>query len=259
MQPLVIVPELASRIAAAQAELDAMRPLSDEVMVALRHAVDVDLTHTSNAVEGSTLSAGETALVIEKGITVGGKTLREHLEAQDHYAAIGWIRSITDPAQPIGEAEVRELHRRIVLRSAPEIAGVYARLPRRVAGSLVVFPSAEKVPGLMRQFGSWLATESASAVTAFDAHLRLVTIHPFADGNGRTARLLMNLVLMRAGLTPITIRAVDRAAYLSALEAAQADGSVDSYTNLLSRRLAETLEDWVGVCREAVSSRAEQE
>jgi Fic family protein len=97
---------------------------------------------------------------------------------------------------------VREIHRRIVLRSQPEIAGFYSSLPRRIAGSPVVFPNPLKIPELMRQFGEWLSTAEPVPSASFEAHFRLSAIHPFSDGNGRTCRLLMNLLLLRGGYPP---------------------------------------------------------
>src|SRR5450432_3951725 len=186
---------LISDIEQKKAQLDRLRPLLGGALAQLQKHYDVELTYTSNAIEGNTLTLRETAEVIEHGITVGGKSLREHLEAVDHYAAILWIRELAAKTSAIDEAAVRELHRRIVARSQPEIGGVYSTLPRRIAGSGVVFPNAAKVPSLMRDFGDWLHTAQSVPSEAFDAHFRLVAIHPFSDGNGRTGRLLMNLLL----------------------------------------------------------------
>src|ERR1700682_5941825 len=125
--------ELLTSIAAKKERLDAMRPVSREALLALQKAYDVDLTYTSNAIEGNTLTLRETAEVIEHGITVSGKSLRDHLEAVDHYDAVQWVRALAAAPTPLGEAAICELHRRIVLRSQPEIAGIYSRLPRRIA------------------------------------------------------------------------------------------------------------------------------
>jgi Fic family protein len=99
-------------------------PVSREVLLALQKACDIDLTYTSNAIEGNTLTLRETAEVIEHGITVGGKSLCDHLEAVDHYNAVLWMREFAAKATPIDESAVRELHRRIVFRSQPEIGAV---------------------------------------------------------------------------------------------------------------------------------------
>ena len=170
--------DLEDRIAAKRAQLDALRPLRGDALKALQKHYDVDLTYTSNAIEGNTLTLRETAEVIEHGITVGGKPLRDHLEALDHYAAVLWVREIAGGVAPVTEAVVAELHRRVVARSQPQIAGIYSPHPRRVAGSPVVFPNPLKVPSLMEDFGAWLAGAGAIPTVAFEAHFRLTAIHP---------------------------------------------------------------------------------
>src|SRR5438105_15676651 len=117
--------ELLAQIAAKKARLDVLRPLADAALRHLQKYYDVELTYTSNAIEGNTLTLRETAELIEHGITVGGKPLRDHLEAVDHYEAVLWMRELAAKATPIDETSVCELHRRIVLRSHPEIGGIY--------------------------------------------------------------------------------------------------------------------------------------
>src|SRR6202789_2409445 len=112
-----------------KAQLDRLRPLSAAALAQLQKHYDVELTYTSNAIEGNTLTLRETAEVIEHGITVGGKSLRDHLEAVDHYQALLWMRELASQAAPVDEMTVREMHRRIVARSQPEIGGVYSTLP----------------------------------------------------------------------------------------------------------------------------------
>src|SRR3984885_16259447 len=113
-------------IAAKKEQLDALRPLSAEALANLEHYYDVELTWTSNAIEGNTLSAVETTLVVEKGITIGGKPLKDHLEAVDHFGALQYVRELARQTDPLTELDVRNLHRLVMLRSAPEMAGRYA-------------------------------------------------------------------------------------------------------------------------------------
>ncbi len=138
-----------------------------------------------------------------------------------------------------------ELHRRVVARSLPDIAGVYSRYPRRIAGSPVLFPNPAKIPDLMRRLGEDLAVAPATPEAAFALHYRLTAIHPFSDGNGRTARLLMNLLLLRAGYPPIAVRPEDRKAYLDALEHASLKEDLQPFQRLMHERLAATLEEYV--------------
>src|ERR1700692_950248 len=139
-----------------KAQLDRRRPLSGGALAQLQKYYDVELTYTSNAIEGNTLSRRETPELIEHGITVGGKPLRDHLEAVDHYNAVLWMRELAAKATPVDETTVRELHRRIVFRSQPEIGGIYSTLPRRIAGSPAIFPNPVRIPQLMEDYGEWL-------------------------------------------------------------------------------------------------------
>ncbi len=136
--------ELLTSIAAKKERFDAMCPVSREALLALQKSYDVDLTYTSNAIEGNTLTLRETAEVIEHGITVGGKSLRDHLEAVDHYNAVLWMRELAAKDVRVDQNTVRELHRRIVFRSQPEIGGIYSALPRRIAGSPSFFQTRQK-------------------------------------------------------------------------------------------------------------------
>jgi Fic family protein len=241
---------LLASVARKKEQLDALRPLSSGALHHLQKHYDIELTYTSNAIEGNTLTLRETAEVIEHGITVGGKRLKEHLEAVDHYDAVLWMRELAAQATPVGEAVVRELHRRIVARSEPDIAGIYSPHRRRIAGSPAVFPNPLKIPDLMRDFGLRLATAEPLPAAAFDAHFRLTAIHPFSDGNGRTARLLMNLLLIRWGYVPVAVRPEDRKEYLDALEHGSLSGDLMPFQSLMNRRLDETLTDYIDPLRE---------
>jgi len=251
--------ELLTSIAAKKERLDAMRPVSRDALLALQKAYDVDLTYTSNAIEGNTLTLRETAELIEHGITVGGKPLRDHLEAVDHYNAVLWMRELAAKTTPIDESTVRELHRRIVFRSQPEIGGIYSNLPRRVAGSPVVFPNAVKIPGLMKEYGEWLAKAAPEPPASFDAHFRLVSIHPFTDGNGRTARLLMNLLLLRGGYPPVAVRPEDRKTYLDTLEHASIREDLKPLRTFMYQRLDATLGEYLSALQEALPPEAKRD
>lgn len=242
--------EFADRIAVLKAELDAMRPLSQSLLAAIRQPYDLELTYTSNAIEGNTLTLRETKEIIEHGITVSGKPLKDHLEAQDHHHALEYMYELAGREEPITERTVKELHALVLKRSQADIAGRYSPAPRFVSGSKTSFPSPLKVPELMDEFGRSLSHLPETPESAFDAHFRLVRIHPFADGNGRTARLLMNLFLVREGYRPVAVRPEDRSEYLDALETASNQGDLRPFHLLMYRRLAETLEQYVQVLRE---------
>jgi Fic family protein len=236
---------LLSAIQTKKAQLDRLRPLSSDALAHLQKYYDVELTYTSNAIEGNTLTHRETAEVIEHGITVGGKSLREHLEAVDHYDALLWMRELAAQPVPVGESVVRELHRRIVARSQPEIAGVYSSHVRRIAGSPVIFPNPVKIPTLMEAFGAWLERSPQTPAAAFEAHFRLTAIHPFSDGNGRTSRLLMNLLLIREGYMPVAVRPEDRKTYLDTLERASMADDLKPFQMFMHERLDATLGEYL--------------
>jgi Fic family protein len=199
------VEELVAAIRAKKAELDRLRLRVPEGMSNLDHASDLELTYTSNAIEGNTLSAAETTIVIEQGITVAGKPLKDHLEAIDHYDAIRYVRELAHRAMPTAEMDIRGLHRLVVLRSRPDIGGNYADQGRYVLTDTGrhAFPSPAQIPALMGDFARWLRSAPATPEAAFRAHRELVDIHPFNDGNGRVARLLMNLILIRGDYPPV--------------------------------------------------------
>ena len=208
----------------------------------------VELTYTSNALEGNTLTRRETAMVVEKGITVGGKSLVEHLEATNHAQAFDWIsEKSSKPLKHFTENDLLLLHKMILTGIDNQNAGFYRNVPVRLSGSRTVLPNPRKVPDLMNGFHQWLQSKQDihPVDLAAEAHYRLVTIHPFVDGNGRTARLLMNLILMSHGYPPAIIRKSERGKYLDALEKAQTGGSLDDYLQLIYRAVDRSLDIYV--------------
>ncbi|EKE00122.1 MAG: hypothetical protein ACD_22C00089G0004 [uncultured bacterium] len=223
--------------------LDTFLPLLKELQTNLNEWLKIELTYTSNAIEGNTLSRAETAMVVEKGITVEGKTLQEHIEAVNHAQAYDWVlNNIETPRQEITENTILEIHKLILQKIDDTNAGRIRTVPVRIAGSLVVMPNAMKVPDLIKEFVRWLQTSKDHPVTiAIDAHLKLVSIHPFIDGNGRTARLLMNLLLMQAGYPPAIIRKEDRKQYIACIEKVQLGGSNSDYYALMHEAVDRSL------------------
>jgi Fic family protein len=205
---------LLASVAARKAELDRLRIRAPVGTSNLDHSQDLELTYTLNAIEGNMLTAVETTMVIEQGITVAGKPLKDHLEAIDHFEALHYVRELARQKTPLTEMDVRDLHRLVVLRSRPDIAGRYADQGRYVLTDRGRhgFPSQAEVPALMGDFSAWLGTAPDTPESAFAAHRRLVEIHPINDGNGRTARLLMNLILIRGGYPAVAVRPEDRPA-----------------------------------------------
>lgn len=226
-------------------QLDAIRPLTARSLAVLDAWYDVELTYTSNAIEGNTLSRSETAIVLEKGFTVRGKPLKDHMEAVDHKAALDYVRVLASRNEPLRESDMRELHRLVLLRSNPAEAGRYSQYRRAIAGSAVSFPSPAQIGPLMGDLGRWLAGVDPSPENAFEAHYRLVSVHPFSDGNGRTSRLLMNLLLLRGGYPPVVIGPEHRPDYIDALELRQTTGEAELYDRFMASRLLASLTDYL--------------
>jgi Fic family protein len=223
-------------LADKKAKLDKHRPLSPDLVKNLDEWFRVELTYTSNAIEGNTLTRQETALVVEKGITVDGKSLNEHLEAINHAQALDYIKTlVTNKRAELKERDILNLHSLILQKIDDNNAGKYRDVAVRIAGSTVKLPNALKVPELMNDFTDWLNQSPAHnpVMLSADAHFKLVSIHPFTDGNGRTARLLMNLLLMQEGYPPALIRKEDRRVYINAIEKGQLTGEKGDYYEVI--------------------------
>jgi Fic family protein len=228
--------------------LDKNRPFDKALIKNLEEWFRIELTYTSNAIEGNTLSRAETALVVEKGLTIGGKSITEHLEATNHALALDFIKEqIKRKPSDLKEKDILKIHEIILDRIDRENAGFYRRVPVRISGSAVVLPNPKKVQTLMDEFFSWIKNETKmhAVELAAEAHYRFVTIHPFIDGNGRTARLLMNMILMMKGFPPAIIRKNDRLTYIKSLEKPQlVNGEGDSkndYFKLISSAVDRSL------------------
>lgn len=239
-------------------ELQALRPLDAARVRALGSvftAFETELIATSNQIEGNTLTIRETALVIEKGMTIGGKPLKDHLEALNHKAALDWIKTAGTTAGPITQAEVLEIHRLVLTRLDDEWAGRYRNVPVRITGSRHVPPNALKVPDLM---DAWEANASEQWTSlhpvhlAADLHEKLAGIHPFIDGNGRTSRLVMNVALLRHGwpLVVIPSESALRLAYYESLEKAQTGVDPEAFRQFIVARVDAMLDRYLEVLRE---------
>jgi len=228
--------DLLKQLTIKKQKLDAFRPLPKELVKNLNEWFKVELTYTSNAIEGNTLSRIETALVVEKGITVEGKTLREHLEAINHAQALEFIKSLAKKKrEEITEDDILDIHRLILAKIDDSNAGRYRTVNVRIAGSRVILPNSAKIPKLMKDFIGWLHQKNTDhpVQIASDSHFKFVSIHPFIDGNGRCARLLMNLLLIQEGYPTALIRKEDRKRYINSIEKGQLGGSLSDYYQII--------------------------
>lgn len=206
---------------ALKAKLDALRPLPAEAARQLRADMVLRYTFHSNAIEGNTLSLMETKVVLEDGMTIGGKSVREHLEAINHAEAISFLETLVDAGAPLDERSLKELHQ-LVLRGISDSAGRYRTGNVIISGAGHTLPDHLHVQHRMDAFFDWYGQEEMQlhpVERAARMHADLVVIHPFTDGNGRTSRLAMNLELMRAGFPTVVIPVEQRAAYYENLDA----------------------------------------
>jgi Fic family protein len=209
-----------------QRQWQAQKPLETSQLQKLQTYFNLAYTYESNRIEGNTLSLQETNLVVNEGITVGGKTLQEHLEAINHQEAIHFIEQLVVNLQTFNKSVLLQLHRLILMGIDTKNAGVYRTVEVRISGSKHVPPSPLLLNDLMEGYFEFYELNKRTmhpVLLAAEMHERLVTIHPFIDGNGRTARLVMNLVLLQNGYTLVNIKGnlKNRLKYYQALEQVQ--------------------------------------
>lgn len=234
------------RIIAKKKVLDSYRPLSEAIVRKLRSQMEVEYTYNSNAIEGNTLTLRETQLVIREGCTVNGKSLNDHLEAKNHPKAIEYIETISkreSVEKTITEAEILKIHD-IIFSGILENAGNYRNSQVYIEGSDHVPPPAFEVPDLMKELVCWLnrnPDELNPIELASLFHHKLVSIHPFDDGNGRVSRLMANLILISNGYVLTVIKNIDRKKYYYALDRSDHEDS-KLFVNFLARCVEQSLD-----------------
>ena len=221
--------------------LAALRPLSPESVASLAAAWDVRMVYESNSIEGNSLTLRETELVLSRGVTVSGKPLKDHLEAVNLALAWDRVKALAQPGSSLTERDLLDLHQILLTRIQDETNGSYRTYAVRVGGSNHVPPNAVKVPDLMTGLFTDLSAIVEPVERAARLHHGIASIHPFTDGNGRTARLAMNFILLAAGYPPISIPTDLRQAYYNALEAADS-GNFTAWQNFLTTQLNQGLD-----------------
>ncbi|MCD8003449.1 MAG: Fic family protein [Clostridia bacterium] len=246
-------------------EINKKRPLSVEEIRELDNYFKIGVTYTSNALEGNTLTLSETKVLIEDGITVGGKPLRDCIEAVGHADAYDYMVSVArSEALDISEDTILYLHKLFYSGIDAKNAGKYRDIQVFITGTEYVPPKADEVPKLMSNFVRNLKTAEKElhpiALAAF-AHEKLVEIHPFVDGNGRTSRLLMNLILLNKGYVAVSIPPVLRFEYIQALQAAQRSEKPDSeaFVKLIAECEIEAQKDYFRLFHEPIPKFAEKD
>jgi len=218
-------------------KLDFYRPLPPEIVNNLHEDLVLRWTYNSNAIEGNTLTLKETKVVLE-GITVGGKTIREHFEAINHREAIYFVEELVRKNEPLSEWQIKSLHQLVLKNIDTANAGVYRKTNVIISGADHIPPDALHVADEMIRFINWYKNESSDLhplERAARVHADFVKIHPFADGNGRTSRLLMNLELMKDGFPPAVLPVEMRLEYYEALDLAHITNNYDPFLRLIAQ------------------------
>ena len=239
---MLIEKELYERILEKKKRLDSIRPLNKEHLKLIKEQMEIEYIYNSTSIEGNTLSLNETRLILEEGITISGKSLREHLDVINQKEAISWIEEFIKNKAKIKESDIIELHRLTLKAISNYWAGKYKISQNRVLGSKLKTTPPYKVHSEMNNLVYKIENnkEFNTIELAAYVHHELVRIHPFVDGNGRTARLLMNLILMREGYPPIVIAKKERKKYFESLEKAHF-GNFRDFFNFIARAAERSL------------------
>lgn len=229
-------------------ELDSKRPIPKETLKSLKESINLEWTYNSNGIEGNTLTLRETQVVLE-GITVGGKSIKEHLEAINHDKAIWFLNDLVKDNEPISEWNIKSIHQLILKDIDNEHAGRYRKENVTIKGATHIPPDYIKVPELMEKliltYKTW--NKYHPIIRAALLHGELVKIHPFVDGNGRTSRLLMNLDLMNNGYNPVIIKKESRLKYYEALDKAHTTGNYTDFVKLVTKLEIEMLKKYLNL------------
>ncbi len=229
-----------------KAKLDANRPLSSEVVKNLHEDLVLRWTYHSNAIEGNTLTLQETKVALE-GITIGGKTLREHFEAINHKEAILFIEEIAKKDELLSEHTIKQIHSLILKNIDDSNKGKYRQTNVLISGAEHKPPQSIEVASCMQNFiKEYEKNKTALHPIELAAwvHIEFVGIHPFVDGNGRTSRLLMNLELIKAGYPPVVITVEDRLNYYKALDTAHTTKDSTLFLELLKKVVEKSFEPY---------------
>lgn len=236
-------------IDALKAKLDSFRKL-DSYKIA--QALELEYTFESNRIEGNTMTLRETDLVINEGLTISGKSMREHLETINHQEAIAYIKQLMERNTSLNEREVLCIHNLILRGINPEDAGKYRKVQVMIKGSSHLPPQPFMVAKEMEDFFIWYETNKKRlhpVILAAELHERLVTIHPFIDGNGRSSRLVMNLILLQHGYVIANIKGDydNRMHYYNALEVAQTKNNKEDFLLFIAQIEKESLERYLSI------------
>ena len=231
------------RVNEKKQRLQELRPIPSIALEKLRESMMLEWTYHSNAIEGNTITLQETRIILSDGITVGGKTLREHFETLNHHEAISRLEGMVKASYQLSASDIMTIHALVLQRIEKDFAGRYRNAGVRISGANFTPPNALKVDGLMEELIAWVNEKSNLPIIVKAAifHHRMAWIHPFFDGNGRTVRLMFNLLLMSAGYPPAIILQQDRKKYYDALNKAN-QGNYEKWVLMVLQALERSLD-----------------
>jgi Fic family protein len=236
--------KILKRVSEKLKQLNSIRPLPSNLVNKLREQFSLEMNYNSNAIEGNTLTMRETMLVLQEGITIKNKSLKDHLEVKNQAQAIDYLYTLVDNKAPITEHLIRNIQSIIIQNTDKTIAGSYRDHDVRISGSNHTPPSAFEIRGSMKDLINWFQKNETildPIMLATEFKHRFVSIHPFSDGNGRTSRILMNIILMRAGFPIVVILKNDRQKYYRSLQKAD-NGMIDDLVFFISQCVERTLD-----------------
>ena len=232
-------------------KLDSKRPLPKETLKSLEENFKLEWTYNSNAIEGNTLTLKETKVVLE-GITIGGKTMREHLEVINHKEAIEFLEELVQYNNELSEMDIKNIHAIVLKGIDNENVGRYRTENVIISGASHIPPDAIIVPESMEKliyrYDEWKEKYHPIIVAAL-LHAEFVKIHPFIDGNGRTARLLMNFEVMKNGYPPIIIKNEERHKYYDALDVGALTGDYTDFVKMVTKQAEEMIDLYLKIIK----------
>lgn len=234
------------RILHKKSELDKLRPIPGYALQSIKDNMTLEWTYNSNSIEGNTLTLQETKMVIEEGFTIKGKSLREHFEAVNHQEAIEFVENLVSDRYTLTAKDILSVHELVLQKIEKDFAGRFRTSGVRISGANFVPPNALKVDDFMTELIGWTNQSDLNTIiksTVF--HHRFVWIHPFFDGNGRTVRLVFNLLLMKDGFPPAIILKNDRKKYYDALNTAN-NGDYSKLLLLIMQAIERSLDIYLG-------------
>lgn len=239
-----------------KARLSGLRPLPAEALKKIEEAFAIEYTYESNRIEGNTLTLQETELVVNEGVTIAGKSMREHLEAINHAEAIDYIKDFAKNGIEISERTIKEIHALVLHGINRENAGRYRSVPVMISGSTHVPPQPylleKQMEDFIIKFREMEAEKVHPVLIAAFLHDELVRIHPFIDGNGRTSRLLMNLYLLRNGFTLVALKGnnEEKISYYKALETSHTENNPLDFQKVVAQAEITSLKRYLSVLGE---------